>query len=628
MSGWLQFPFTIKVFPMRWKYLALAVCMLSVVALATDEPQTLLTLPCLQTASTVSGCDASKGDLKKAKAAFSKAVKLEKAKRLDEAYEEFDTAARLVPKNLDYLTALAMVRQQLVYDHVQRGNEDLLKAKDIEAQAEFRSALNLDPQNDFARQRLVDAAGEWTPKTGPEVQLVQDSGVLHVEPNDVQGDFHFRGDSKTLLSQVAAAFGVTAEVDDSVVSRRVHFDIEGVDFFTAMNAACEATGAFWTPLAEKQVYVLKDTPENHRQFDRMGMRIFYLALANPADLNDIVTALRILFDTRFVIQSAQIGEISLRAPIPVLDAVTRFLEGWDKARPQVMLDIEVFEIDHQFTRDMGVHIPNQFTLYNIPVAALAALGGQSIESLVNQLISGGGINQANSQGIAGLLAQLQGQQNSIFSQPLATFGSGLTLMGVSLGTLSGELSLNESWVRMMQHATLRAGQNTETNFRIGTRYPILNASFAPVFNTPAVSQVLQNGSFQAPFPSFSYEDLGLVVKTKPLVHANRDVELSLEIELRNLAGQSLNGVPVIANRQYKGSITLVDGEPAVVAGAITKNEQLSLSGIPGLGAVPGLNKIMASNGKTDESDELLVVITPHVLNLDRSQGMEIWLPRQ
>ncbi len=95
-----------------------------------------------------------------------------------------------------------------------------------------------------------------------------------------------------------------------------------------------------------------------------------------------------------------------------------------------------------------------------------------------------------------------------------------------------------------------------------------------------------------------------------------------------MAGQSYNGVPVIANRQYKGSITLVDGEPAVVAGEITQSEQRSLSGIPGLGAIPLVNKVATMNTKTVENDELLVVITPHVLNLDPSSDLEIWLPRQ
>jgi general secretion pathway protein D len=139
--------------------------------------------------------------------------------------------------------------------------------------------------------------------------------------------------------------------------------------------------------------------------------------------------------------------------------------------------------------------------------------------------------------------------------------------------------------------------------------------------------VLQNGSFQTPFPSFSYEDLGLTLKAKPQVYVNSDVGLTFEMDFRTLAGQSINGVPVIANREYKGSITLVDGEPAVVAGSVSQSEQRSLNGIPGLGAIPGVNKIMVSNSKTDETDELLLVITPHVVDPTRSQSTEVWLPK-
>jgi Flp pilus assembly secretin CpaC len=247
--------------------------------------------------------------------------------------------------------------------------------------------------------------------------------------------------------------------------------------------------------------------------------------------------------------------------------------------------------------------------------------------LINQLISSGGINQANSQGIAGLLSQLTGQQSSIFNQPYATFGGGLTLMGLSLDMLSAQLSLNESLVKTLEHSTLRAAQGNEATFRMGSRYPILNASFAPVFNTPAISSVLQNGSFQAPFPSFTYEDLGLTFKIKPVVYTNSDVGMAFEMDFRTLAGQSLNGVPVIANREYKGNITLVNGEPAVVAGSVSQSEQRTLNGIPGLGTIPGINQVMVSNSKMDETDELLIVITPHVIDATRGESVEVWLPK-
>jgi hypothetical protein len=615
---------------MRWGWSIVAIAAFAAVALAADEPQNLALLPCPPAASDPA-CNPSKADLKKSKAAFSRALKLQKAERFDEAYEEFDTAARLVPKNVEYVTALAMVRQQLVFDHLQRGNQDLGNGKLVEAQAEFRSASFLDPENEFAQQRLRDSMAEWAPKISPTPLAVAESPELRVVPSPAVHEFHFRGDSRALLEQVAAAFGVSAEFDESVVSRRVHFDIESVDFYTAMRAAGDVTGTFWVPLSERQVFVARDTSDNHRQFDHMGLRTFYLPAAmTPQEVNEMNILLRTIFDIRFVTPQAQSGTLTVRAPARVLDGVTELLENFGTSRPQVMLDIQVFDIDHQLTRDMGIHVPNQFTLYNIPAAAILALtglGGQNIGSLINQLISSGGINQAGSQGIAGLLSQLEGQQGSIFSQPLATFGGGLTFMGLSLGTLSAELSLNESWVKTLEHATLRAAQGNEATFRMGSRYPILNASFAPVYNSPAISSVLKNGSFQAPFPSFSYEDLGLTFKAKPVVYTNSEVGLSFEMDFRTLAGQSLNGVPVIANREYKGSITLEDGEPAVVAGSLSQTEQLTLTGIPGLGAIPGLNKIMASNSKMDETDELLVVITPHVVDLSPAHSTEVWLPK-
>ena len=159
----------------------------------------------------------------------------------------------------------------------------------------------------------------------------------------------------------------------------------------------------------------------------------------------------------------------------------------------------------------------------------------------------------------------------------------------------------------------------------GDAIPILNASFSPAFNSAAISSVIQNNSFQTPIPSFNYEDIGLTIKAKPVVSGNNDIGLNLEVQFRTLTGQSLNGVPVISNREYKGSINLMDGEPAVVAGSVTHNEQRNLSGIPGLGSVPGVNQIMTSNSKQFDEDELLIVITPRVVNRAENQNTEVWV---
>jgi general secretion pathway protein D len=598
-------------------------------ALGNDQPSSVPLLPCPEDSTgTAASCNPSKKDLKEASEAFARGLKLQRSRRQDQAFDEFETAARLAPKDSEYVTARELTRQQLVFDHLERGNEGMRMGRQIKALAEFRTALSLDPQNEFAQQRLKDAMAEWAPRSASAPEVVADPGEIRVQPNPAEADFHYRGDSRGLLTQVASAFGVTASFDESVASRQIRFEIGRANFYTAMAAACQMTHTFWTPLDDKQILLAAESAQNHRQFDRMALRTFYLpGVISPQELNDVVNLLRNLFEIRLATPQPGASTIVVRAPHNVLDAATQVLQGLGDSRPQVMLDVHVYEITNSLTRNLGLKIPNNFQLFNIPAGALAALAGKNIQDLINQLISGGGINQANSQALSGLLAQLQNQQSSVFSQPLATFGNGLTLTGLSLGTAGFQLSLNESAVKTLEHATLRVSQNSEGTFKVGARYPILNASFAPVFNTPAIASVIQNNSFQSPFPSFNYEDIGLSVKAKPHINGNSDVSLDLEMQFRALQGQSINGVPVISNREYKGSISLKNGEPAVIAGAVTHSEQRSLNGIPGLGAVPGLNQIMTSNSKQLDEDELLIVITPRVVSQEQPQNAEVWIQK-
>jgi type II secretory pathway component GspD/PulD (secretin) len=614
---------------MRSAALMLAVMVALSLGLRADGPPPTLVLTCPPGSPDNQGCNPSKRDIKQARIAFSKAMDLQKQDRVDDAFHEFETAAQLSPRNFDYLTAREMVRQQLVSRDIQQGNQAMLAGKQIEALADFRSALQLDPNNVFAEQRVHDAAGESAPPVNETVRVVDSSDEIRVKPKTERIDFHYRGDSRELLDQVARAFGVTTEMDDSVVSRRVRFDIDDVDFYTAMRAACDVSKSFWTALAENQILVAGESPENHRQFDQMGMRTFYIPGATkPTDISDVVSLLRSVLEITRVTPHVENGTVTVRAPQNILEAATRLLQSLDDSRPQVMLDVRVYEISHTFLRNIGLQPPNNFNLYNIPAGALAALAGQNIQSLINQLISSGGINQASTSSLSSLLSQLQSQAGSIFSQPLATFGGGISLEGLSLGSLTAQLSLNESWSKALEHATVRASQGNDATFHMGSRYPVINASFAPIANSAAIAQVIGNQSYQAPVPSFTYEDLGLNIKARPTVNGNSDVSLQLELQFRSLAGQAVNGIPIIANREYKGGITLMNGEPAVVAGALSRTESKSLTGIPGFGAIPGLNLLTGANTSEVDDDELLIVLTPTVTTSNqRDSSGEIWVAR-
>jgi general secretion pathway protein D len=573
-------------------------------------------------------CLVSKKDQKQAHQAFARGTKLQEKKSFAEAFTEFDEAARLDPQNLQFLTAREMVKSQLVFNHIERGNVLLSEDSFDLAAAEFKAALELDPENEFARERLEESTLAWAPAPQNLPKRLENAGEIHLQPKDDRATFHYRGDVRGLFAELGIAYGISMQFDDSVGSREVRFNVDNVDFFTALRLACDVSKSMWTALSARQVFIAADKPENHKQFDRMSLRTFVLPPhSTPQEATDVINTMRTMFDLRFISPGHASGEVEVRAPAAVLEACDKLLAQLDNERPQVMFDVQVFQISHQFTRDIGLHIPNTFNLYNIPAAALAGLGnlnGQNIQQLINQLIASGGINQAGSSALSGLLSQLTGQQNNIFSQPLATFGGGLTFMGLSLDQLSAALSLNESWARSLEHLNMRAGQGTDATFKLGSRYPILNASYAPIYNSPQISQVLGNQSYIPPFPSVSYEDLGLNIKAKPTVHKNT-VSVELELQVRSLTGQSANGVPVISNREYKGSINLGDGEPAVVAGEMSRTDTISMSGIPGLAAIPGLKSAATSNTKEEDDDELMIVITPHILaNVNRTTP-EIWL---
>ncbi|MGH9494324.1 MAG: hypothetical protein ACRD3B_04950, partial [Candidatus Sulfotelmatobacter sp.] len=561
--------------------LALLTAALSVAAGADDTAAK----PPISCANGIIGsinCIPTKKDVKEAREAFARGLKLNEHRQLEEAYAQFDEAARLVPQNPQFLTARETLKAQLVFKHVERGNALLAEDARMRAAAEFGAALDLDPGNEFVLERVQEATHQSVPglpgaANHPVVARLSESEEIHLEPSDGNATFHFSGMVHSLFEQLAAAYGVKVQFDDSVQERQVRFNVDNVGFFTALQLACDVSKTMWAPLSSENLLIAADTSASHRQFDRMSLRTFILPPhSTPQQASEFVNVLRNMFDLRFITSGLTNNTLEIRGPQAALEACAALLAQLDNQRPQVMLDIRVFQINHQLTRNIGLHIPNTFNMFNIPAIALAGLGGQSIQQLINQLIASGGINQAGNTALSGLLAQLGGESNSIFSNPLATFGGGLTFMGLSLDQISAALSLNESWVRSLENMTMRAGQGTDATFHLGERFPIQNASYAPIFNSQQISQVLGNQSYLPPFPSVSYEDLGLTVKTKPTVFGDGTVNLHLEMQVRSLTGQADNGVPVISNREYTGSINLKDGEPAFVAGEISRTDTLSM----------------------------------------------------
>ena len=572
----------------------------------------------------VPSCNVSKQDQKAARKEFERGMKYRKSGDIRASFESFREAAKLNPADVEYITLREILKQQLVLQTLERANQDAKAGRQIEAMAGMQYALEVDPNNEFAKKRTMEMLGELPSVSRPPLMEDKFSAAreLHAQPKDVKKDFKYRGEARQLMTQVAAAYGLTAIFDESVKARNVRMEVDAVDFATAMRIVTKLTKTFWTPLDARTILFAEDSDQNRRALEHTAMRTYYVPDAtSPQELTDIVNAMRILFEVRFVTQQPSSNTISVRAPSPVLDTVSEWLDSLSSGRPQVTLEVQTFSVSRNLTRQLGINTQPTFTLFNVPTEAKNLLGNRSIQDIINQLISSGAINQAGNVAIGALIAQaLGGSGSPLLSNGFATFGGGTTLMGLALPKGSASFSASRSDVQTLEHVTVRASQGNPAVVKFGERFPILNSSYAPIFNTAAIAQVLQNGSFQAPFPSFNYEDLGIDLKATPRIHRDEAVTLDVELRERALSSQTLNGAPVISNREYTGAITLRDGEPAVIAGMITHADQRSVNGMPFFSRIPLANYAFTQHDKTLDESELLIVITPHITRMVEQRG--------
>jgi type II secretory pathway component GspD/PulD (secretin) len=544
----------------------------------------------------------SKDELKQAQKSFQHAITLQKAGKIEEALEAATVAATLAPGNPEYLTAREMLKLQIAGGYVQRGNQLAEKGNKAEAASQFRASLALDPQNAYVQQRLRDVSPSENPEREHILTLLAAVDQVEVVPKPVKASFHVRGDTRALYEQIAQAFGISL-VYEQITPHQVRFDVQDVDFYTAMKLAGQVTKTFWAPLSKSHAIVANDTQDMHRQYERLSMRTFYVNnAAVPTDLNDLVNVIRTVLEVRLVTLQPAKNTIVVRASKEQIDLIAPMLDEIMAAKPEVLVDLKAYEINLDKLRQYGLDLPNDFSIFNIPFEIYRVLG-PAAQPIIDQLLKTGTIDPTKIP--IGSLSSLQG---SPLLAPFIFFGGGYGLTGISTSPINGHLSFSNSMSKSLEHVTVRASDGNAATLRIGTRFPILISSFSNVSITGNGQPVVGSS-----FPSVQYEDLGLTVKATPHYHSGERVTLDLELQIRALGGQQLNGVPDITNREFKGTITVTDGEPAVIAGSVTDQENRSTKGYPALGQIPLVKTVLNKNSKEHIHQELLIVVTPRVI---------------
>jgi general secretion pathway protein D len=544
----------------------------------------------------------SKKDHEAAEQEYKQAVQMQKAGQLEEAIAAATRAALYEPANVGYATFREVLKQEVINGFLDRGNS-LAEAGDREgAAAQFKLGLAEDPHNTYLQQRLRDVLPEAKSEHERVAELLASVDDINLTPQPGKRTLHLSGDTRSVYTQLGKIFGITFQFDTNFITRRMQFDVDNVDFFFAAQLLGKMTKTFWSPLTAEDALVANDTQENRTAYERMSMRTFYVGgLSSPNDLNDIANVLRTILDIRFVIVEPSKNVISVRAPREKVAIASSLLDSLLDVRPEIMLEVNEYEIDSDNLRQYGLSLPTSFQVFNIPSEIRRVLGSDA-QPVIDQLNKTGTIDPSKISPSA--LSNLAG---SPLLLPFLFFGKGLSLTGFTVPSISGKLSQTKSYSSNTERAQLRAVDGEAATFRVGSKFPVVSSNF----NTVAVSA---RGAISAgSVPQFTFVDLGLTLKVTPHYHSDGDVKLDFEMEIQGLGAVSINSIPELTTRSFKGNITTVEGEPSVVMGLLTDSETKSTSGYPGIGQIPGLQAVLNTNDRDRAHTEIIVVVTPRVV---------------
>jgi len=442
---------------------------------------------------------------------------------------------------------------------------------------------------------------------------------IALAPDTIRRSFHLRADEQSLIRQVLNAYGIQVAMDSSVRSQIVRFDVDDVDFTEASSMVKLATDTFLVPLDSKRVLAAADTKTNRTQYERQVMETFSFPGLNANELNEMQNIARNVFGAeRSVVEPGQ-SKMTVRSPGAQVEAMNQAYAELLAGRSEILLDVGVYEVDKTRSPNVGVVRPNSATLFNAKSQINSIIVNNS--TLVDEIISSGLASAGDYTAILAILLASGELSGTVFNSSLVLFGGGWTETGAEWNTTSANMLLSSSDVRSLNQMQLRVLDQEEATFRSGERYPIMTSSYT------ALASSSSSTSSTVTTPQVQYEDLGLTLKVRPHVEGENEVSLDMNLKVESLAGSTINDIPVLASRQYSSVVSLRLGESALVTSAMSKEDSLAITGIPGLSEIPGLSNATDRQNTTDSLD-LVILVTPHIVRLTHREaaGAMLLLP--
>jgi tetratricopeptide (TPR) repeat protein len=411
--------------------------------------------------------------------------------RFDEALNYYEQAARYAPQDTVLLERIASMRSKLVRDHVEAAERDALAGHADIATEELARALLIDPTNTIVTERLLQMRAM---KDEPAAQVdTKIEGLPELKPLSKKQDLNLRGDTKTVYEQLGQLFGIKIVFDPDLSPRAIRLRAENVDFDTGLKILAVQTGTFSRPLTSNLLFVAQDTTEKHRQYGVQAEQTFVLpASVGTDEMTEIVRLLREMTGATRIELNAKSHAVTIRDTPERLTLAGEIIRQAERARGELILEIEILEVDRNKARTLGILPPPSVELISLTTSLISQLqAAHDAGTLVTLLASIFG--NSGTSGSAGTSL-------SALIPPVAKVGGGKTTFLLTLPTFAAQFSDALSLVHSGRQVLLRAQDGKPASFFVGDRYPItlslLSNSLGPTsFVAGSTNSILPSASY-------------------------------------------------------------------------------------------------------------------------------------
>jgi general secretion pathway protein D len=422
---------------------------------------------------------------------------------------------------------------------------------------QLRSKVAVAREGQTELQALIDRARDLPP---PGLDL----------PPDVKmpASLVFRSaSSRDVFLSIAKFAEISIAFDSAFRETPITVDLRNASLDNALNAVADATRAFFRVTAPRTVLVIPDTPAKRREYEEEVVRTFYLS---NADLKETMDLLRMVLDARRISPTTATNALTIKDTPERIAAASRVLTAVDKARPEVIIDVELLEVDRTRLQEYGLQIASP--------GSEGINGSATIATDANQTLT------------------LRSLRN-------------LTQSDVLLANLPGlyyRLLKTDTNTRTLANPQLRTADGMAAQARFGERVPIPVTTFSPIAT---------GGTPQQPITSFNYENIGVNIDITPRTHHDDEVTLALRVAVQSISGTGYGNLPTFGNREINTVIRLRDGETNMLAGLIRDDERRVLSGVPGLSDIPLVGRLFAHNKTETSQTDIILTLTPHIIRV-------------